>query len=166
MQNWLTFKHEIITLGVEPTLVCTIIPSDNNSQYGYSIQDNKTWVLLGHVYFIVINNELVKIGKTDKSLKERFNSYKSGTTNNRARGTCSLTNFALSEVFRNSLKENSKIEIWSYNTPTIINSLNVLGEYQEIIFHTSSKYEQKLIEKFYSMFGSYPKYSINTNNLS
>lgn len=164
MSNWLEFFKTINKLGVTPTKIAEVILDDSKKcNFSYSVLDT-SWVKIeGWVYFIVIEGELVKIGKTDKTLSHRFASYTSGTEENRQRGTCSTTNYHLSQLFLYSLIDDRSVEIYGFSTPKIETTIEVLGTKETVVFHTTLKYEKALLMKHKEMFGNYPLFSKNSN---
>lgn len=165
MVNWKEFESVVRELGVESFLGATVYLDDSKKcNYSYGVKEPTSWSKTeGWVYFIVIGEELIKIGKTDKTLAKRFASYTAGTEENRAKGTCSSTNYHLSKLFIESLVEDREISIYAFHTPVIESVINVLGKEERIVLHTSLKFESALLEKCKELYGCYPEYSANSN---
>lgn len=64
------------------------------------------------LYTLVYNGRIVKIGMTIKSLKERYGSYSCGTKRAMKKGSCSTTNFIISEC--NYVAKNNGITVEIY----------------------------------------------------
>lgn len=108
------------------------------------------------VYCILYNDRVVKIGMTTNSLRNRFNSYISGSKKVMKSGQCSTTNFVISECNYLALLKNIKVEIYAYELPFYELTQNVFGE--EITFNSSiaRKYESTLISKVKKITGKEP----------
>ena len=103
---------------------------------------------------------------TDTTLTSRFSSYQAGTLKARKKGTCSVTNYYVSEAFRALLKLNDpapEIEIWGYKVPHAEVELNVLGEIQVVRQKMAHVYETRLLNLYKEHYGNYPCLSNNSS---
>ena len=74
--------------------------------------DDDDWL-----YGLCYNGRLVKIGMTVTSLKERYGSYSCGTARAMKKGSCSTTNFIISECNYTALKDGFTVEIFAIKCP-------------------------------------------------
>lgn len=174
-ENWDSVKNDYINqeidLSYEPTLT-DFISKNNLSKYlskvGYitldttlkcqyrvSILDNlkkeNQWA-----YVLVIDGKIVKFGDTTKTLNDRWGSYSAGIKENRDRGTCSTTNYFISEVIRQYLKEGFEVELWGYNIPTEFITIDVFGESKKAVIDVVTYYESKLLELYQTTYNKLP----------
>ena len=71
------------------------------------------------LYCLVYDGHIVKIGMTIKSLKERFGSYSCGTDRAMTKGSCSTTNFIITECNFRAIMKGMKVEIYGIACPTV-----------------------------------------------
>ncbi len=69
------------------------------------------------LYLIAYDNRIVKIGMTISSLEDRYKSYSCGTTRAMEKGSCSTTNYIITECNFNALKKGMKVEIIGIKCP-------------------------------------------------
>ena len=109
------------------------------------------------IYFIVINGKIIKIGGTYVGLKGRHSSYNCGTRKARAKGTCSLTNFDITEYQYAAIRDGKRVEWYVFDVPLAEATVNLpWGE--EITYNakTYMKYESSLCHKYAELNGSVP----------
>jgi hypothetical protein len=113
------------------------------------------------VYILAIDRKVAKIGGSYVGMKGRHSSYNCGTRKARAKGTCSVTNFNISEVQYTALRDEKTVEWYVFDVPIIETKIDVFGEefsYNAKIFY---KYESTLCEKYLKMTGHFPLLSSN-----
>ena len=69
------------------------------------------------LYLITYNKRIVKIGMTISSLEDRYKSYSCGTTRAMEKGSCSTTNFIITECNFNAVRKGMKVEILGIKCP-------------------------------------------------
>jgi len=69
------------------------------------------------LYTLVYDNRIVKIGMTITSLEERYGSYSCGTARAMKKGSCSTTNFIISECNYIAKQNGIKVEIYGIKCP-------------------------------------------------
>ena len=109
------------------------------------------------IYAIVINGKIIKIGGTYVGLKGRHSSYNCGTRKARAKGTCSLTNFDITEYQYAAIRDGKKVEWYVFDVPLAEATVNLpWGE--EITYNAKTylKYESSLCAKYAELNGSVP----------
>jgi hypothetical protein len=114
------------------------------------------------IYIIAIDGKVAKIGGTYVGMKGRHSSYNCGTRKARNKGTCSVTNYNVTEVQYASIRNGKKVEWYVYNVPLAKTIINVWGEEFEYNSKTYYKYESVLCEKYKSLTGHYPLLSSNS----
>lgn len=107
-------------------------------------------------YVLLIDGKIVKFGDTTKTLNDRWGSYSAGIKENRDRGTCSTTNYFISEVIRQSLKMGLEVELWGYNIPTQLLTIDVFGETKTAVIDVVTYYESKLLELYQTTYNELP----------
>lgn len=121
--------------------IATLIPNNETESLKVKESTTKYDSIEGIVYCFVVDGKILKLGKTDTTMKKRVQSYNCGKRAYRERGTCSVTNYAVLQSF---LAIGSPIEIWGYAVPPA--HFTLFGE--EIVTSTSpSKYTEKTFQK-------------------
>ena len=109
------------------------------------------------IYAIVIDGKIVKIGGTYVGMKGRHGSYNCGTRKARAKGTCSVTNFDITEYQFTALRQGKTVEWYVFDVPLAEATINLpWGE--EITYNakTYMKYESSLCHKYAELKGAVP----------
>ena len=133
-----------------------IIHSDRHkSEYRVTgdehIKKHQQWA-----YILVIDNKVVKCGNTITTLIDRWGSYRAGHDGNRTSGTCSTTNYYISELVRTSHKMGLTVELYGYAIPQQLTSADIFGTKKECVINIVSDYESELINRFYDTYGYKP----------
>jgi len=142
-------QHYITQVGV--------ITKDEILNPGYRVlvtnhfKRHKQWV-----YILVIDGKVVKCGESTGTLNFRWGSYGAGTRVNRENGTCSTTNYFISEIVRKALELNMKIELYGHPIDNIGISVDLFGSKRNVISNNVKIYESKLINLFMNIFGHKP----------
>lgn len=113
------------------------------------------------IYILAIDGKVAKIGGTYVGMKGRHSSYNCGTRKARNKGTCSVTNFNISEVQYSSIRNGKKVEWYVYDVPLAEATINVWGENVTYNSKTYYKYESMLCEKYKNLTGHFPLLSSN-----
>ena len=109
------------------------------------------------VYAIVIDGKITKIGGTYVGLKGRHSSYNCGTRKARAIGTCSVTNYDITESQYAAIREGKKVEWYVFDVPLAEATINLpWGESVTYNAKTYMKYESSLCHYYASLNGSVP----------
>ena len=69
------------------------------------------------LYLVAYDKRVVKVGMTISSLEDRYKSYSCGTTRAMEKGSCSTTNFIITECNFHALKKGIKVEILGIKCP-------------------------------------------------
>ena len=109
------------------------------------------------IYAIVIDGKIVKIGGTYTGMKKRHGSYNCGTRKARAKGTCSVTNFDITEYQFTALVQGKTVEWYVFDVPLAETTVN-LPWGDEISYNdkTYMKYESSLTHKYAALKGAVP----------
>ena len=138
--------------------------SSNKCQYSTNIlpefRNHIQWI-----YFLTINNKIIKIGQTTKTLSERWGSYSAGTKQNRDHGTCSLTNYFISELIRSTLELNYDVKLYGYKIENTYSTINILGKQQQVLNDNVKYYEANFIQKYTELYKDKPVLGKNFNHL-
>ena len=139
-----------------------IVPKDLKSKYKVNI--NKEWKKHKHwVYVLVIEGKVLKCGDSTMTLNGRWSSYSAGTRISRDNGTCSTTNYFISEIIRIAHELGYEVELFGYAIPEIFAKIDIFGEEKNCRGVFISYFESSLIEKFVNNFGHKP--SVGKNGL-
>ena len=114
------------------------------------------------IYILSIGGKVAKIGGTYAGMKSRHSSYNCGTRKARKKGTCSVTNFNITETQYAAIMNGKRIEWYVYDVPLAEVTINVWGK--EITYNAKTfyKYESELCNKYQEMIGHYPLLSSNS----
>lgn len=113
------------------------------------------------IYLIVIDGKIVKIGGTYVGMKGRHGSYNCGTRKARAKGTCSVTNYNITETQYTAICDGKKVEWYAFDVPIAEATINVWGEKMTYNAKTFYKYESSLCAKYSELTGHFPILSDN-----
>ena len=114
------------------------------------------------IYAIVIDDKIVKIGGTYVGMKGRHGSYNCGTRKARAKGTCSVTNYNITETQYAAIRDGKKVEWYVFDVPLAEATIN-LPWGDEITYNAKTfyKYESSLCAKYAELTGHFPVLSDN-----
>jgi hypothetical protein len=113
------------------------------------------------IYILAIDGKVAKIGGTYVGMKGRHSSYNCGTRKARAKGTCSVTNFNITETQYAAIMNGKVVEWFVYDVPLAEATINVWGEEVKYSAKTFYKYESALCEKYKQLTGHFPILSAN-----
>tara|TARA_B100000674_G_C37489945_1_gene755404 strand:- start:33 stop:611 length:579 start_codon:yes stop_codon:yes gene_type:complete len=113
------------------------------------------------IYIIAFDEKIVKIGKTKVGMKGRHQSYNCGTRKARKKGTCSVTNYNVTETQYTAIRDGVSIDWYAYDVPQVIIPIEIFGEKHDVIAETNDKYESVLINQYIDATGHKPLLSVN-----
>ena len=124
-----------------------------------------------HIYTMVRNNHVVKIGGTRVGMKERFGSYLCGhyvqqrqkSNGENYPGKMSVTNAYLYHTIEDDLLNGGKWEIYSHELPPPFVEMNVYGKMIKIEAQTFHAYESQCIEMYKDEIGRIPCLCANSD---
>ena len=89
-------------------------PNYTGKKVDYVAEDEAMWNDSTNewLYLLVYNKRIVKIGMTERNLKERWSSYSCGTSRAMTKGSCSTTNFIISECNFGAVRCGMDVEIY------------------------------------------------------
>lgn len=125
-----------------------------------------------HIYAIVRNGCIMKLGGTRTGMKNRWSSYKCGhcvperlqkRTNKPFPGKMSVTNAHLYHTIENDLLGGSKWSFWSWKLPTVTVTVNILGTPTTVVAQTYHAYESRCMESFKKRTGHIPQLCDNSD---
>jgi hypothetical protein len=109
---------------------------------------NNEWL-----YCLAYNEHIVKIGMTITSLKERWSgSYSCGTSRAMNKGSCSTTNFIITECNFGAVHSGMNVEIYAMCCPKEEASVSRFGVTKTIYTSTVRSYETMLSQRFKSIY--------------
>ena len=114
------------------------------------------------VYVLSIGGKVAKIGGTKVGMKGRFSSYNCGTRKARAKGTCSVTNYNLTEAQFAAIQSGLSVEWFAYDVPVVTAELDVFGETHEVKTSLFTKFEAVLLSHYKELTGKFPILSDNS----
>lgn len=113
------------------------------------------------IYILAIDGKVAKIGGTYVGMKGRHSSYNCGTRKARNKGTCSVTNFNITEAQYVAIIDEKPVEWYVFDVPLAEATINVWGEEMTYNAKTFYKYESSLCEKYRQLTGHFPLLSSN-----
>ena len=113
------------------------------------------------IYILAVDGKVAKIGGTYVGMKGRHSSYNCGTRKARAKGTCSVTNFNITETQYAAIMSGKSIEWYVYDVHLAEATINVWGEELSYNAKTFYKYDSALCEKYKELTGHFPILSAN-----
>ena len=110
-----------------------------------------------YIYLLVIDGKIIKIGGTYVGMKGRHGSYNCGTRKAREKGTCSLTNFEITEYQYAAIRAGKKVEWYVFDVPLAETTINLpWGDEIKYDAKTYMKYESSLCHKYAQLRGAVP----------
>lgn len=128
--------------------------------------DKKQWQKeVEHVYLIVVNGRIVKIGGTRKGLKGRAASYLCGhhVQERQKSGRCSVTNAYVYNTLHFYLRNGFKIEIYAHEIEPVIVDVNIFGQIKKVSAQVYQAFESYCLEQYKRQVGTYPILSDNAD---
>lgn len=113
------------------------------------------------IYILAIDSKVAKAGGTYVGMKGRHQSYNCGTRKARTKGTCSVTNFNITEAQYAAIRDGKSVEWYVFDVPPAEATINVWGEEVTYNAKTYYKYESALCEKYRQLTGHFPLLSSN-----
>ena len=101
-------------------------------------------------------------GGTYVGMKGRHQSYNCGTRKARKKGTCSVTNYNITETQYTAIMNDKKVEWYVFDVPNAEMVIDVFGESVKYNTKTFYKYESTLCERYNTMVGHFPPLSVNS----
>ena len=137
---------------------------NSTKKCGYNLNLNlEEGVEYGHrkheqwIYILAVDGRVCKIGQTTKTLVDRWASYSAGTRDNRVkRGTCSTTNYFISEIVRRALEEEVDVELYAYAIPNTYTVGSIFGREEKLLDDHVGIYESRLMQEFFNIYGRLP----------
>ena len=109
-----------------------------------------------YIYFLAYNNRIVKIGMTITPIKDRCQSYMCGTRKAMKKGSCSTTNYIITECNYAALKNNYKVEIFAIKIPKENKTVTRFNMTREVEVSIARGYEEMITDKFIETYGYKP----------
>ena len=167
--NFNAFRNSLKKDDVVLTKAADIVSRpENKPGYGYEVSlelGKERWnKSLGWAYVIKVGDYAVKVGMTESTLSSRFSSYQAGTPENRKKGTCSVTNYSVSQAIRQHLKDGIPIELYVLRAAPVEIEKTILNETVKIPSKTAFAYENALINRYVELNGSKPSLCRNNSN--
>lgn len=138
------------------------IEPDSTVKAGYSVSslNDKLCNTKGVIYILVDEeNSILKIGGSGSDLIGRWVSYRAGTQEARAKGTCSVTNYQVSEFIRSRTKP---LYLYAYIPPVVKTTVNLFNKKTHTIQAEVWKdYEKFLLDDYADKMGQFPLLSKN-----
>ena len=119
----------------------------------------------GFIYIICANNRIVKIGQGESTIQSRFSSYTAGAKKNRKKGTCSVTNWVVSEFFRTCLEMGIELDIYVCPVPETTTIIEALGREIEAHNKHAYAYEAVALAEYEEHCGMKPMLCKNTSQV-
>lgn len=134
-------------------------PTYTGKKVDYLAVDDEKWSDGNNewLYCLAYNEHIVKIGMTITSLKERWcGSYSCGTSRAMTKGSCSTTNFIITECNFGAVYSGMNVEIYAIYCPKEAVTVSRFGETKTIYTSTVRGYETMLSQRFHTVYGHKP----------
>lgn len=114
------------------------------------------------IYIVAIDGKVAKIGGSKVGLKGRHGSYNCGTRKARNKGTCSVTNYNITETQYTAIMSDKTVEWYMFDVPTVEVEIDVFGKNEVVKASVFTKYEASLLAQYSSITGHFPILSVNS----
>lgn len=134
-------------------------PTYTGKKVDYLAIDEAKWNDINNewLYCLVYNKHIVKIGMTITSLKERWcGSYSCGTSRAMTKGSCSTTNFIITECNFGAVHCGMDVEIYAIPCPKEAVTVSRFGEKKTIYTSIVRGYETMLSRCFHTTYNHKP----------
>ena len=134
-------------------------PNYKGKKVDYIPVDEKIWNDSDNewLYCLTYNDHIVKIGMTITSLKERWcGSYSCGTTRAMSKGSCSTTNYIITECNFTALYNDMNVNIYAICCPKESVTVTRFNQTKTIYTSTVRGYETMLTQCFHNTYGDKP----------
>ena len=115
------------------------------------LDNNNEWL-----YCLVYDGRIVKVGMTITSLEDRYGSYSCGTDRAMKKGSCSTTNFIISECNALAMMNDINVEIYGIAVPKPIIEKTRFGVTKKCALSSVRDEETMLTEAFKTAYGHKP----------
>lgn len=141
---------------------------DNTKQLLKAVAiDKNLWGASGdHIYLLVRNGEVMKIGGTRTPMSKRWSSYLCGfyTRERGYDGKMSVTNAYVYHTIEDDIRNRNGVwEIWVWKLPIVLTHVDILGKTFEIPAQVYHAYESVCMDKFKMRTGSIPQLCNNSD---
>ena len=137
--------------------------NNNSWNFEWLINNNYLKNSNSRIYLIIINNKIVKIGKSESKngIRETLNMYKNGRS-----GSPSLRSFGIYYLILEELKLNNNVKFYCYWNNIKINlQMKYFLKYQKSEISVSiDTIEKNYCYEYKSIFKKYPKWNFKENN--
>ena len=117
------------------------------------------------LYCLAYDGHIVKIGMTITNLKERWcGSYSCGTSRAMAKGSCSTTNFIITECNFGAVYSGMNVEIYAICCPKEVESVTRFGITKTIYTSKVRGFETMLSRVFHTTYGHKPVLCVQEGN--
>jgi hypothetical protein len=113
------------------------------------------------IYILCVMGRVVKIGGTYTGMAKRHKSYNCGTRKARKKGTCSVTNYHITEAQYAAIRNGKQVEWYVFDVPLQKMKAKVWNDDEVISPKVYTFWESKLCEKYKNITGHRPILSKN-----
>lgn len=135
------------------------IPTYTGKKVDYQAVDEGHWSDINNewLYCLGYNRHIVKIGMTITDLEKRWcGSYSCGTSRAMTKGSCSTTNFIITECNFLAVYLDMDVEIYAIRCPKEVVSMTRFGVTKTIDISKVRGYESMLTQAFHDKYGHKP----------
>jgi hypothetical protein len=119
-----------------------------------------------YVYFLCYDDKIVKIGMTSDTLSGRYASYNCGTRKAMKKGSCSTTNYVITECNYSALLNNKNVSIYAIRLEKEFKTIEKFGVVKQIPVSICRGYEEIITDIFVSTYGVKPALCVQKGNSS
>ena len=116
------------------------------------------------LYLLVFNGHIVKAGMTITDLKSRYGSYSCGTRKAMSKGSCSTTNYIITECNYAALRQGMSVEIYGMRVPKRKVEVSRFGVTSTVTQSQVRDMEEMLTQVYVDNYGSLPVLCVQQGN--
>ena len=117
-----------------------------------------------YIYFLAYDKKIVKIGMTTTTIKSRYASYNCGTRKAMKKGSCSSTNYVISECNYTALKKGIKVEIFAIKLEKEYQTITRFNQTQKVAVSIARDAEEMVTNQFITKYKHKPILCVQKGN--
>lgn len=117
-----------------------------------------------YIYFLTYNKRIVKIGMTVCQIAGRWGSYNCGTRKAMRKGSCSSTNFIISECNYTALRKGMKVEIYGIKIPRSYKKITRFNQTQMVAVSVARDLEEMVTNEYINKYKDKPVLCVQKGN--
>ena len=130
------------------------------------VQDDPMWndETGEYIYFLTYNKRIVKIGMTITTIKKRYASYNCGTRKAMKKGSCSSTNYVISECNYTALQQGIDVEVYAVKLKKEYKTVTRFNQTQKVAVSIARDAEEMATNAFMKKYKMKPILCVQKGN--